>query len=88
MQLRSNANDAHFSSQARAGTKASMLQVTQKERNSAKQLAYGLLYGMGSAALASRLNISVPEAAQKSKNFKASLPGLFGWREAAITACK
>jgi len=38
------------------------VQVTQQQRDHAKQLTYGLLYGMGASKLADELGCSVAEA--------------------------
>jgi hypothetical protein len=37
-------------------------QVTAEQRNCAKQVTYGILYGMGSHTLAEKLGCSCPEA--------------------------
>jgi hypothetical protein len=54
-------------------------QVTQQQRNHAKHMAYGLLYGKGARALAVDMGISVEAAAQRSAEFKRSLPGVCAW---------
>ncbi len=54
-------------------------QVTQQQRDHAKRLAYGLLYGMGPTALAADLGTDVATAASFSDEFRRSLPGVDAW---------
>ena len=55
------------------------LQITLQQRGHAKRLAYGLLYGMGSGALASELGTTSAEAAQLADTFRRSMPGVDAW---------
>ena len=64
------------------------MQVSDEERGFAKQLAYGLLYGMGIAALADKLKVSPEKAKQLHQEFETQLPGLFKWKQSVITLCK
>lgn len=52
------------------------VQVTMEQRNHAKAMAYGLLYGLGKDRLATRMGVNPQEAAQKSTDFRASIPVL------------
>jgi hypothetical protein len=54
-------------------------QVTPVQRNQAKRLAYGLLYGMGAQALAAELGVAVGEALRLSDDFRRSHATLDGW---------
>ena len=51
-------------------------QVTPEKRAQAKQMAYGLLYGMGKHALARSMGVPPDAAQQLSDSFRASIPGL------------
>lgn len=53
-----------------------MLQVSMEQRNHAKAMAYGLLYGLGKDRLAAKMEVTPQEAAQKSAEFRASIPVL------------
>lgn len=53
-----------------------LLQVLPEHRNQAKQLAYGVLYGMGHARLADGLKCSLAEAKEHQEAFMRALPGL------------
>ncbi len=55
-----------------------MLQVTPQQRDHAKQLTYGLLYGMGAAKLADELGCSVAEARQAQVGMRAGSPAPLG----------
>jgi DNA polymerase I-like protein with 3'-5' exonuclease and polymerase domains len=55
-------------------------QVSAMERDAAKHLTYGLVYGMGPAALASRLGgTSRAFAEELDASFKRSIPGAVAW---------
>ena len=58
-------------------------QVTQRQREYAKGLNYGLIYGMGAEGLASRLDSSVAEAASLIERYFAAYPGVARWLDAA-----
>ena len=62
-------------------------QVTTEARNRAKRLAYGLLYGMGPAALAKDLNCDRKSAADLSAAFLASLPGVVRGSDNVCKGC-
>ena len=51
-------------------------QVTPEKRAQAKQMAYGLLYGMGKHALARNMGVPPDTAQQLSDSFRASIPDL------------
>ena len=63
-------------------------QVTSEQRSRAKQLAYGLLYGMGKPALASTLKTDLETAGKLSAAFKASLPGVTAWMKREQDRCR
>jgi hypothetical protein len=49
------------------------------QRNQAKRLAYGLLYGMGAQALAAELGVAVGEAVLLADDFRRSHAVLDAW---------
>ena len=51
-------------------------QVQQQQRDYAKQLAYGLLYGKGPHALAADLSCTVQKAAEHQDSFLKSIPAV------------
>jgi hypothetical protein len=53
--------------------------VSSEQRSHAKRLAYGLLYGMGPAALAQDLGTDIMTAAAFCEEFRKSLPGVDAW---------
>ena len=65
-----------------------MRQVKPEQRSRAKQLAYGLLYGMGKAALASTLKTDQETAGRLAAAFKASLPGVTAWIAGEKDRCR
>ncbi|PRW44411.1 helicase and polymerase-containing TEBICHI isoform X1 [Chlorella sorokiniana] len=63
-------------------------QVTQQQRDHAKQLTYGLLYGMGAAKLADELGCGLEEAKDAQEKFRRSLPGVEAWQARVVQECK
>jgi DNA polymerase I len=64
-------------------------QVDKRQRESAKGLNYGFVYGMGAEGLASRLEISVKEAETLIEQYFAAYPGIARWlNQAADTAVR
>lgn len=58
-------------------------QVTRRQREYAKGLNYGLIYGMGAEGLASRLDSSVTEANSLIERYFGAYPGVSHWLEGA-----
>lgn len=54
-------------------------QVTPQERQHAKHLYYGILYGMGPIKLADELGVDAAKATELRNDFLHSLPGACGW---------
>ena len=48
--------------------------MTAEKRAQAKQMAYGLLYGMGKHALAKNMGVPPEQAQLLSESFRASIP--------------
>jgi DNA polymerase I len=62
-------------------------EVTKEQRSAAKQLNYGLMYGLGAQGLAARIDCSIEEAEQLIKKYFAAYSGVAEWlREAANRA--
>lgn len=53
--------------------------VTAEERSGAKQICYGLVYGMGSGRLAAELGISRTQAQDFQTSFAREFPGIDTW---------
>lgn len=58
-------------------------QVTKRQREYAKGLNYGLIYGMGAEGLANRLDSSLSEASSLIERYFAAYPGVLRWLEDA-----
>lgn len=56
--------------------KISIEDVTEKQRNAAKQLCYGIIYGMGTKSLAIALKCEEEEAMTLSESFHKTYPGI------------
>ena len=52
------------------------VQVTPEKRGQAKQMAYGLLYGIGMHALAKNMEVTPDQAQQLSDSFRRRIPTL------------
>lgn len=50
--------------------------VTEKQRNAAKQICYGIIYGMGTKSLAIALKCDENEAATLSESFHKTYSGI------------
>lgn len=64
-----------------------LAEVTKDQRSAAKQLNYGLMYGLGAQGLAARIDCTNEEAEQLIKKYFATYSGVAEWlREAANRA--
>ena len=64
-------------------------QVSKEQRAAAKQLNYGIMYGLGAQGLAARINASVEESEGLIKKYFAAYSGVAAWlREAADRAVR
>lgn len=64
-------------------------QVSKRQRESAKGLNYGFVYGMGAEGLSNRLEISLKEAEGLIEQYFAAYPGIARWlNQAADTAVR
>jgi DNA polymerase-1 len=55
--------------------------VSDEDRNSAKVICLGVIYGMGSPTIASRLGVSVSTASGLSSSFFKRFPKIHSWIE-------
>jgi DNA polymerase-1 len=64
-------------------------QVSKQQRAVAKQLNYGIMYGLGAQGLAARIDCSVEEAEQLIRKYFATYSGVAAWlRESADRAVR
>ncbi|XP_063716412.1 DNA polymerase theta-like [Symsagittifera roscoffensis] len=62
--------------------------VSELERNNAKQMCYGIVYGMGAKALSEQLGTSVSDAEKFIRSFRMAFPALFDFVDATIEFCQ
>lgn len=62
--------------------------ITSAEREAAKRVVYGLLYGMGPRRLSNILNVSLREASSFISSFLQSFPAVRTWMERTVEAAK
>ena len=63
--------------------------ISKEQRAAAKQLNYGIMYGLGAQGLAARIDASVEESEQLIKKYFAAYSGVADWlREAADRAVR
>ena len=80
-------SSSSFSPSSLPATPEAIQAVTPQQRDAAKRLVYGLMYGMGDSALADYLgplllpDSSEAEAARVRERVGAALPGLAAWME-------
>eukprot|EP00761_Pharyngomonas_kirbyi_P007509 gb/GECH01007519.1/.p1 GENE.gb/GECH01007519.1/~~gb/GECH01007519.1/.p1 ORF type:complete len:1125 (+),score=246.86 gb/GECH01007519.1/:1-3375(+) len=63
-------------------------QISRDEREKAKRVCYGIIYGMGARSLASELKIDVEEAASYIEAFKCKYQGVSRFMGQAPAGCK
>lgn len=68
--------------------KIDMMTVKELERNHAKQICYGLIYGMGKKTLAEALNTSEEEAELLRKKFICRFPGIKSFTDDVVSTAK
>merc|ERR1712060_123247 len=62
--------------------------VVKAERNSAKQLCYAVLYGMGANSLAIQLSCTTNEARERRDSFARRFPRLQEWFQEKVQECE
>ena len=60
-------------------------EVTDEQRLQAKQICYGIIYGMGNKALAESLEVDEEIAAKLAREFHATYPGIKRYSERTVT---
>ncbi|XP_047120493.1 DNA polymerase theta [Schistocerca piceifrons] len=63
-------------------------EVTDKLRQHAKQVCYGMIYGIGSKALGEQLEVNETQAAEFMETFKRAYPGVRKYVEDTIKKCR
>ena len=63
-------------------------EVSAKDRQSAKQVCYGMIYGIGAKALAEQLGISNDEATKFMNTFKSKYPAVKTFISSTVQSCK
>ncbi|KAK9824289.1 hypothetical protein WJX72_009203 [[Myrmecia] bisecta] len=63
-------------------------QVKPEQRDHAKALSYGLLYGKGPHALAADLDCTPNDAVKHMDSFFASIPGVKAWTKSLVEECR
>ncbi|XP_035663738.1 DNA polymerase theta-like [Branchiostoma floridae] len=62
--------------------------VSDKLRQQAKQLYYGIIYGMGPKTLGEKLGVSKEEGKRRIETFKSSYTGIQRYRQTTVDQCK
>lgn len=62
--------------------------VSPQERQNAKQVCYGMIYGIGPKALSEQLSILEEDAAQFMESFKSKYPAMRKFISTAVQSCK
>ncbi|KAK3917923.1 DNA polymerase theta [Frankliniella fusca] len=62
--------------------------VTDELRQKAKQLCYGIIYGMGTRALADQLGVDETDAESLMESFHNCFPGIRNFMEKTISECR
>jgi len=62
--------------------------VSKEQRNAAKTINFGLLYGMGAHKLAATLKISREQAANYLKKYFAKYAGILAWKERVLAEAR
>lgn len=82
------ANYEVFTSIAAKWNKISASQVTDNQRNDAKQICYGIIYGMGIKCLALALKCDEDEALNRYESFHQTYPGIRNYTQKIISLAK
>uniref|UniRef100_A0A5S6QI27 DNA-directed DNA polymerase n=1 Tax=Trichuris muris TaxID=70415 RepID=A0A5S6QI27_TRIMR len=63
-------------------------EVSEEQRSQAKQVCYGIIYGMGPATLAEELEITEEAASAFYVSFKRRFPGVASWMRTTVEECR
>ena len=64
------------------------VQVSDDERQQAKQICYGMIYGIGSKSLGEQLGVVEEEASVFLSSFRETYPGVKRFMDATLTECR
>ena len=64
------------------------MQVSDDERQQAKQICYGMIYGIGSKSLGEQLGVVEQEASVFLSTFRETYPGVKRFMDATLTECR
>eukprot|EP01012_Entosiphon_sulcatum_P063108 TRINITY_DN9007_c0_g1_i1.p1 TRINITY_DN9007_c0_g1~~TRINITY_DN9007_c0_g1_i1.p1 ORF type:complete len:1089 (-),score=151.07 TRINITY_DN9007_c0_g1_i1:17-3283(-) len=84
--LNSN-QDVHTSVASRLHNKPAEA-VTPAEREAAKRIVYGIVYGIGAQAISTMTDLSLPQAQQLCQSFRRAFPKLTAYFNAVQTECR
>ncbi|KAI9008408.1 hypothetical protein BC832DRAFT_423858 [Gaertneriomyces semiglobifer] len=76
-----------FHSVARRLYGDSVTEITYSQRNRAKAISYGVIYGMGARTLAEDLEVTVAEADAFINDFNMAYPGIAAFKDRVIARC-
>lgn len=62
--------------------------VTDEQRQHAKQICYGIIYGMGTKTLSEQLDVSEEDAAEFMESFHCKYPGIKRYIQKVIEKCR
>ncbi|XP_063702529.1 DNA polymerase theta [Culicoides brevitarsis] len=83
-----NSDEDVFRSIAAAWYKTSVADVTVKQRNDAKQICYGIIYGMGLRGFAEALETTEEEAFALIEQFHLTYPGIRNYTEIIVNKAR
>ena len=63
-------------------------QISAEDRQNAKQICYGMVYGIGAKALAEQLDIEEDDAAKFMETFKSKYPAMKKFINATVKSCR
>jgi DNA polymerase I-like protein with 3'-5' exonuclease and polymerase domains len=82
------ANQDVLKAVASSWKKKSISKVTKEERQQAKQICYGILYGIGVKSLSEQLGVTEEEAFAFTKSFMATYPGVKKFIDFTVSECR
>lgn len=83
-----NAGADVFKSIAASWKRTDINEISEDERAQAKQICYGMIYGIGTASLGDQLGVVEEEASVFLHSFKSAYPGVKKFMDTTLTACK
>lgn len=77
-----------FYHMASSWMKVPLDKVSVAQRDRAKRVCYGLLYGMGAASLSNELGVPLEEGTRLLESFKGTYSGVTAWMQQVIADCR